>query len=61
MKCDYHVFLGGPLPENEAYSTRMLLEDKPFVASIQGYECTKEIKYSETNPEVSARVWKYRA
>lgn len=57
MNVTYHVFLGGPLPEDTAYPTSMLLRLGGPV--ILGYRWTDELKVSTKNPDVSARVWRW--
>lgn len=54
----YHVFIGGPLPENQAYALRSILTVGGTV-DVTGYEPTEELRESKTNPGVFARVWEY--
>lgn len=53
----YHLFLGGPLPEDTAYPTEVLL--KLGGPNIMGYEWTWETKESPNLPDTRIRIWKY--
>lgn len=58
MHTAYHLFLGGPLPEDTAYPTETLL--KLEGPGIVGYEWTWETRESPSLPDTKIRIWRYR-
>lgn len=58
MHTGFHLFLGGPLPEDTAYPTEVLL--KLGGPSIVGYEWTWETKDSPNLPDDKIRIWRFR-
>ena len=57
MYTSYHLFLGGPLPEDTAFPTeKLLVTGGP---NIIGYEWTYETKESAALPGEKIRIWRY--
>jgi hypothetical protein len=54
----YHVFVGGPLPEDTAYALRVVIDPRTR-EDFAGYAPTDGLRTSTTNPDVQARIWEW--